>query len=115
MEILHDLLDIVVACMLSRLLGWHWAFLPSIAAKVVRGIDLVPTWTMAVLVATREAPRQQPKSEPPIIEGLLKDDSFQQHARQRSADGEVTSSGRSHSYNSAQHATFVRICHWLAL
>jgi hypothetical protein len=66
---LDDLLDIVVAWMLIRLLGWHWAFLPSFVAKVVPGVDLVPTWTMAVLVATREAPRDQPKIEPPIIEG----------------------------------------------
>jgi len=35
----------------------------------VPGLDLVPTWTMAVLVATREAPREQAKIEPPIIEG----------------------------------------------
>jgi hypothetical protein len=66
---LDDLLDVVVAWMLIRLLGWHWAFLPSFVAKVVPGVDLVPTWTMAVLVATREAPRDQPKIEPPIIEG----------------------------------------------
>jgi hypothetical protein len=44
---LDDLLDIAVAWMLIRLLGWHWAFLPSFVAKVVPGLDLVPTWTMA--------------------------------------------------------------------
>jgi hypothetical protein len=66
---LDDLLDIAVAWMLIRLLGWHWAFLPSFAAKLVPGVDLVPSWTMAVLVATREAPREQAKIEPPIIEG----------------------------------------------
>jgi len=66
---LDDLLDLAVAWMLIRLLGWHWAFLPSLVAKIVPGLDLVPTWTMAVLVATREAPREQAKIEPPIIEG----------------------------------------------
>ena len=66
---LDDLLDIAVAWVLIRLLGWHWAFLPSFAAKLVPGVDLVPTWTMAVLVATRKAPREQPKIQPPIIEG----------------------------------------------
>ena len=66
---LDDLLDLAVAWMLIRLLGWHWAFLPSLVAKIVPGVDLVPTWTMAVLVATREAPREQAKIEPPIIEG----------------------------------------------
>jgi len=66
---LDDLLDIVVAWMLIRLLGWHWAFLPSFVAKVVPGVDLVPTWTVAVLVATRGMRTEQPKIEPPIIEG----------------------------------------------
>jgi len=64
-----DLLDVVVAWMLIHLLGWHWAFLPSFVAKVVPGVDLVPSWTIAVLVATRETPRERPKIEPPIIEG----------------------------------------------
>ncbi len=64
-----DLLDVVVAFLLIRLLGWHWAFLPSFVAKVVPGVDLVPTWTMAVLLATRETPQEQPRIEPPIIEG----------------------------------------------
>jgi len=66
---LDDLLDIAVAWMLIRLLGWHWAFLPSFVAKVVPGVDLVPTWTMAVLVAARRVPSEQAKIEPPIIEG----------------------------------------------
>jgi hypothetical protein len=66
---LDDLLDIAVAWMLIRLLGWHWAFLPSFVAKVLPGVDLVPTWTIAVLVATRGTPREQAKIEPPIIEG----------------------------------------------
>ncbi len=66
---LDDLLDIAVARMLIRLLGWHWAFLPSFVGKIVPGADLVPTWTMAVLVATRGTPREQAKIEPPTIEG----------------------------------------------
>ena len=66
---LDDLLDIAVAWVLIRLLGWHWAFLPSFAAKLVPGADLVPTWTMAVLVATRGTAREQSKIELPIIEG----------------------------------------------
>ena len=68
---LDDLLDIAIAWVLIRLLGWHWAFLPSFVAKVLPGVDLVPTWTMAVLLATRGMSRQQPKVEPPVIEGRL--------------------------------------------
>ncbi len=43
-----DLLDIGVAGMMVHLLGWHWEFLPSLFAKLVPGVDLVPFWTIAV-------------------------------------------------------------------
>ena len=43
-----DLLDLGVAAMMVRLLGWHWEFLPSFFAKLVPGMDLVPFWTLAV-------------------------------------------------------------------
>ena len=66
---LDDLLDIAIAWMLIRLLGWHWAFLPSFVAKLIPGADLVPTWTMAVLLATRKTTHEQAKIEAPIIEG----------------------------------------------
>ena len=44
-----DLLDIGIAAILVRLLGWHWEFLPAFAAELVPGVDLVPCWTFAVL------------------------------------------------------------------
>lgn len=66
---LNDLLDIVVAWLLTRLLGWHWAFLPSMVAELIPGLDLVPTWTVAVLLVTREMQPAAPSSEPPTIEG----------------------------------------------
>lgn len=46
-------LDILVAALLIRLLGWHWAFLPSLAAELLPGFDLFPTWTAAVFFVTR--------------------------------------------------------------
>jgi hypothetical protein len=46
-------LDLIVAFIMIRLLGWHWAFLPSAAAKLVPGADLFPTWTTAVWFVTR--------------------------------------------------------------
>jgi hypothetical protein len=45
---LEDILDLIVAVALFRLLGWHWEFLPSSIAKLVPGVDLVPFWTLAV-------------------------------------------------------------------
>ena len=46
-------LDLAVAFMMIRLLGWHWAFLPTLAAELIPGADLFPTWTMAVWFVTR--------------------------------------------------------------
>lgn len=66
---LNDLLDLAVAWALTHLLGWHWAFLPTLVAELVPGLDLVPTWTLAVLIVTRQMSTSRP--EPPIIEGKL--------------------------------------------
>ncbi|MGB8010921.1 MAG: hypothetical protein WCF68_04860 [Terriglobales bacterium] len=46
-------LDLIVAFVMIRLLGWHWAFLPTAAAKLIPGVDLFPTWTTAVWFVTR--------------------------------------------------------------
>ncbi len=50
----NDALDIIVAVAIIGLLGWHWVFLPSAIAELVPGLDLVPSWTAAVLFATRK-------------------------------------------------------------
>jgi len=47
-------LDLIVAVVLIRLLGWHWAFLPSLAAELIPGADLFPTWAAAVWFVTRK-------------------------------------------------------------
>jgi len=59
-----DLLDMIVALLLVRLLGWHWAFLPSLVAELVPGLDLFPTWTAAVYFVTR---KQTVSGEPEIL------------------------------------------------
>src|SRR5258708_26177810 len=59
------------------LLGWHWSFLPTFAAELIPGLDLIPTWTAAVFLVTRQktaaveqkapgAPRTPP-GEPDIL------------------------------------------------
>lgn len=61
-----DALDVIVAAILVRVLGWHWAFLPTLMAEVVPGLDLFPTWTAAVFYVTRrEVPSSS--SEPEIL------------------------------------------------
>jgi hypothetical protein len=49
-----DVLDVAVAAALVRLLGWHWEFLPAFAAELIPGVDLVPSWTFAVLNVYRK-------------------------------------------------------------
>lgn len=58
-------LDLAVAVVLTKLLGWHWAFLPTFTAELVPGLDLVPTWTAAVFYVTF---RQIAANEPAKIQ-----------------------------------------------
>ncbi len=60
-----DLLDLCVGGALTFLLGWHWEFLPSFAAKLVPGVDLVPLWTLAVANVYRKS-----KALPAVHEGV---------------------------------------------
>jgi hypothetical protein len=46
-------LDVAVGILLTVLLGWHLAFLPTFIVELVPGVDLVPTWLAAVWIATR--------------------------------------------------------------
>jgi hypothetical protein len=60
----NDVLDVVVGVALTWLVGWHWSFLPSFVAELVPGMDLIPTWTAAVLFATRGKGAVEPEAEP---------------------------------------------------
>jgi hypothetical protein len=55
-------IDVAAALILSGLLGWHWAFLPTIIAEVIPAFDLFPTWTAAVLYVSWQR-RQSPGTE----------------------------------------------------
>jgi len=70
-------LDLAVGAVLVRLLGWHWAFLPTLVAELVPGLDLFPTWTAAVWYVTRNsatlAHTARPPSNPPQVEILPPD------------------------------------------
>jgi hypothetical protein len=67
-----DILDLAVAAVLVRLLGWHWEFLPAFAAELVPGVDLVPFWTLAVTNAYRKWKQKSASEEtgdkPKVIE-----------------------------------------------
>jgi hypothetical protein len=80
-----SLLDIIVAFMLIRLLGWHWAFLPTLATELIPGADLFPTWTAAVWFVTRQL-RSEQSSE-------AADVSFTQPVEARSSEPEILPPG----------------------
>jgi hypothetical protein len=49
----NDAIDVIVAVVMIRLVGFHWAFLPTFAAELIPFVDLVPSWTAAVWLVTR--------------------------------------------------------------
>ena len=69
LSIVNDALDVVVAILMVGLVGWHFAFLPSFVAELVPGLDLVPTWTLAVWFATRKGAADRRGQEPPNAPG----------------------------------------------
>jgi hypothetical protein len=74
---LNNAIDVATGIALVALVGWHWAFLPTFLAEMVPFVDLVPSWTLAVMIATRgrigEAPPAvvveppRPDSPPPAL------------------------------------------------
>jgi hypothetical protein len=60
---LNLILDVVVCVVMSLLLGFRLWFLPSFLFEGLPLIDLAPTWTIAVFLATRDGP-----DVPPVIE-----------------------------------------------
>src|SRR5260370_16977966 len=43
-----SLLDLIVGLVMIRLLGWHWAFLPTLAPELIPAADLFPPCTPPV-------------------------------------------------------------------
>jgi hypothetical protein len=68
-----DVLDLGVAAVMVRLLGWHWEFLPAFAGELIPGVDLVPFWTLAVANVYRKSKQKSVADETPntaqVIEG----------------------------------------------
>ena len=61
---LDDVLDVAIALVLYRLIGWHWEFLPSFIGEILPGVDLVPFWTLAVASVYRKWKRLEVPGEP---------------------------------------------------
>jgi len=63
---LNNVIDVATGLAMVALVGWHWAFLPTFLAEMVPFVDLVPTWTLAVIFATRGGPTQAAPGGPPL-------------------------------------------------
>ena len=66
LSVANDVIDALVAVALVAMLGWHWAFAPAFVVEMIPGVDLVPTWTAAVFLATRGRAGAAPA--PPAVE-----------------------------------------------
>lgn len=67
LSVVNDFLDIVTGIILTLLIGWHIAFLPSFFVKLIPVGDLAPTWTLAVFIASRGYRKENSSATPPII------------------------------------------------
>jgi len=56
-----DIIDVVTGIVLTALVGFRWAFLPAFVAEMVPFVDMVPSWTMAVFLTTRDKQDGQSK------------------------------------------------------
>jgi hypothetical protein len=66
-----DVFDVVVAGILTLLVGWHIAFVPSFIVKLLPVADLAPTWTMAIFIATwKGKPQGEIPAAPPRLENM---------------------------------------------
>src|SRR3974377_1821038 len=63
----YTILAVATAAILTKLLGWHWAFLPTLAAELIPGLDMFPTWTAAVFFVTRQRVRPATPEGPEIL------------------------------------------------
>lgn len=66
-EPIDSALDVVTAIAQFWLLGWHPALLPGFLAELVPFVDLAPTWTVAVMIAT--AGRAEKDGDAPVSPG----------------------------------------------
>jgi hypothetical protein len=66
-ELSAFVLDCIVMGAMTKLLGFHWMFLPSFGLEVIPGFDLLPTWVGCVAFVVWQRKKEQ-TSQPPIID-----------------------------------------------
>jgi type III secretory pathway component EscV len=61
-EIADLVVDTAAAVLITALLGFHWALLPSFVAELFPGLDLIPTWTGCVALVVWQRRREHATS-----------------------------------------------------
>ena len=63
-ELGAGVVDIVVFGIITRLLGFHWMFLPTFVVEVIPGLDMLPTWVGCVGFVVWQ--RKKKDAQPPL-------------------------------------------------
>jgi hypothetical protein len=66
-ELAAFVLDCVVMGAMTKLLGFHWMFLPSFCVEVIPGLDLLPTWVGCVAFVVWQRKKAQ-AFQPPVVD-----------------------------------------------
>lgn len=61
-------LDCIVMGAMTRILGFHWMFLPTFCVEVIPGLDMLPTWAgcVAFVVWRRKKEEAEQAKMPPL-------------------------------------------------
>jgi hypothetical protein len=54
-----EIIDVIAALILWRLIGFHWLLLPTFVVELVPVVDMLPTWIACVLWVINLRKRQQ--------------------------------------------------------
>jgi hypothetical protein len=66
-ELAAFFLDCIVMGAMTKLLGFHWMFLPSFCVEVIPGLDLLPTWVACVAFVVWQRKKER-TSQPPVVD-----------------------------------------------
>jgi hypothetical protein len=58
-EVAACVVDTIVFGIMTKLLGFHWMFLPSFCVEVIPGVDMLPTWVGCVFFVVRQRKKEQ--------------------------------------------------------
>jgi hypothetical protein len=66
-ELAAFVLDCVVMGAMTKLLGFHWMFLPGFCVEMIPGLDLLPTWVGCVAFVVWKRKKER-AAQPPVVD-----------------------------------------------